>query len=89
MSCLLKFFLQRNLKCSKKLKVLTFSLKRLSAALLQRLIQEGNQGHSSVEDAIATMQLFQLVQSDFEKRCPDLAGADLHRDSKLVVPVFL
>ena len=60
--------------------MLTFSLKRLSAALLQRLIQEGNQGHSSVEDAIATMQLFQLVQSDFEKRCPDLAGADLLDD---------
>merc|ERR1711970_771306 len=44
-------------------------LKRLSAALLMRLIQEGNQGHSSVEDAIATMELFKLVQAEFEARC--------------------
>ena len=26
------------------------------------------------------MELFKLVQTDFEKRCPDLAGADLMDD---------
>jgi len=55
-------------------------LKRLSAALLMRMIQEGNQGHSSVEDAIATMELFKLVQREFEARCPDLAGANMLDD---------
>ena len=82
----LRFFERGNFKTENEifLKVRNlnfyFSLKRLSAALLMRLIQEGNQGHSSVEDAIATMQLFQIVQSDFEKRCPDLAGANLLDD---------
>ena len=37
------------------------SLKRLSTALLDRQIQTGNKGHSSVEDATATMDLFRLV----------------------------
>ena len=44
------------------------------------MIQEGDQGHSSVEDAQATMELFQLVKDEFEKRCPDLSGADLMSD---------
>ena len=43
-----------------------FSLRFLSKSILKRQIQGGN--HSSVEDAIATMQLFQLVQSDYENR---------------------
>jgi len=55
-------------------------LKRLSAALLMRMIQESDSGHSSVEDAIATMELFKLVQTEWERRCPDLAGADLMDD---------
>ena len=45
-----------------------------------RMIQESDSGHSSVEDAIATMELFKLVQTEWERRCPDLAGADLMDD---------
>ena len=52
----------------------------MSAALLMRMIQESDSGHSSVEDAIATMELFKLVQTEWERRCPDLAGADLLDD---------
>ena len=52
----------------------------MSAALLMRMIQESDSGHSSVEDAIATMELFKLVQTEWERRCPDLAGADLMDD---------
>lgn len=52
----------------------------MSAALLMRMIQESDSGHSSVEDAIATMELFKLVQTEWENRCPDLAGADLMDD---------
>ena len=44
------------------------------------MIQESESGHSSVEDAIATMELFKLVQTEWERRCPDLAGADLMGD---------
>ena len=35
-----------------------FSLKRLAAALLMKVIQESANGHSSVEDATTTMELF-------------------------------
>ena len=45
-----------------------------------RMIQEGEQGHDSVEDALATMELFQLIKRKWEARCPDLAGADLFAD---------
>ena len=44
------------------------------------MIQENDKGHDSVEDAIATMELFKLVQKKWERRCPDLAGVDLFSD---------
>ena len=37
------------------------SLKKLSTTLLDRKIQQGKKGHSSVEDAQATMDLFKVV----------------------------
>ena len=37
------------------------SLKKLSTTLLDRNIQQGKKGHSSVEDAQATMDLFKVV----------------------------
>lgn len=42
------------------------SLKRLTKQLLHRDIQVGKKGHSSVEDARATMELYRLVESQLE-----------------------
>ncbi|CAL1539197.1 unnamed protein product [Lymnaea stagnalis] len=42
------------------------SLKKLSAALLDRHIQVGKRGHCSVEDAKATLDLFKLVRTEWE-----------------------
>ncbi|XP_077175113.1 interferon-stimulated 20 kDa exonuclease-like 2 [Paroedura picta] len=42
------------------------SLKRLTKQLLQRDIQVGQNGHSSVEDARATMELYKVVEADWE-----------------------
>ncbi|NXF72087.1 I20L2 protein, partial [Sclerurus mexicanus] len=39
---------------------MTVSLKRLTKALLHQDIQVGNSGHSSVEDAQATMELYKV-----------------------------
>ncbi|XP_078063292.1 uncharacterized protein LOC144489296 [Mustelus asterias] len=44
----------------------TVSLKRLTKALLDRDIQMGKQGHSSVEDARATMELYRLAEAELE-----------------------
>ncbi|CAG5134370.1 unnamed protein product [Candidula unifasciata] len=41
-------------------------LKKLSEALLDRQIQVGRQGHCSVEDARATLDLFKLVRHSWE-----------------------
>ncbi|RUS72366.1 hypothetical protein EGW08_019864 [Elysia chlorotica] len=41
-------------------------LKRLTSALLGRNIQTGSTGHCSVEDALATLDLFKLVRQEFE-----------------------
>ncbi|KAL1247517.1 hypothetical protein QQF64_022893 [Cirrhinus molitorella] len=43
------------------------SLKRLSHSLLNRTIQSGRNGHCSVEDARATMDLYKLVEDQWEK----------------------
>ncbi|XP_078392808.1 interferon-stimulated 20 kDa exonuclease-like 2 [Cetorhinus maximus] len=43
------------------------SLKRLTKQLLHRDIQVGKQGHSSVEDARATMELYKLVEAQLER----------------------
>lgn len=45
----------------------TVSLKRLTKKLLNRDIQVGKSGHSSVEDAQATMELYKLVEVDWEQ----------------------
>ncbi|XP_043541586.1 interferon-stimulated 20 kDa exonuclease-like 2 [Chiloscyllium plagiosum] len=42
------------------------SLKRLTKQLLHQDIQVGTQGHSSVEDARATMDLYKLVEAQLE-----------------------
>ncbi|XP_077566416.1 interferon-stimulated gene 20 kDa protein-like [Stigmatopora nigra] len=42
------------------------SLKLLAANLLNRHIQVGKMGHSSVEDALAALDLYKLVQSEWE-----------------------
>ncbi|KTF89719.1 hypothetical protein cypCar_00026642 [Cyprinus carpio] len=39
------------------------SLKRLTKAIFKKDIQTGKGGHSSVEDAKATMELFKVVES--------------------------
>ncbi|XP_056141743.1 interferon-stimulated 20 kDa exonuclease-like 2 [Lampris incognitus] len=43
------------------------SLKRLTKAIFNRDIQTGKQGHSSVEDAQATMQLYKVVEEEWER----------------------
>lgn len=45
----------------------TMSLKRLTKQLLHRDIQIGKGGHSSVEDAQATMELYKLVEVEWEQ----------------------
>ncbi|XP_051922328.1 interferon-stimulated 20 kDa exonuclease-like 2 [Hippocampus zosterae] len=44
------------------------SLKRLTKAIFNREIQMGRGGHSSVEDARATMELYKLVEDEWEKK---------------------
>ena len=48
--------------------------------MLSRLIQDSQNGHCSVEDSVATMEIFQLVKKAWEKRNPDLAGDNLLSD---------
>ncbi|NXM01639.1 I20L2 protein, partial [Tyrannus savana] len=43
------------------------SLKRLTKALLNQDIQVGSRGHSSVEDARATMELYKVVEEEWEQ----------------------
>ncbi|KAK5921591.1 hypothetical protein CgunFtcFv8_018945 [Champsocephalus gunnari] len=43
------------------------SLKRLTKAIFNRDIQTGRKGHSSVEDARATMQLYRVVEEQWER----------------------
>ncbi|XP_029360622.1 interferon-stimulated 20 kDa exonuclease-like 2 [Echeneis naucrates] len=43
------------------------SLKRLTKAILNRDIQTGRRGHSSVEDAKATMELYKVVEEELER----------------------
>ncbi|KAM6229366.1 LOW QUALITY PROTEIN: interferon-stimulated 20 kDa exonuclease-like 2 [Spheniscus humboldti] len=43
------------------------SLKRLAKELLHRDIQVGKGGHSSVEDARATMELYKVVEAEWEQ----------------------
>lgn len=43
------------------------SLKRLIKALFNRDIQTGRRGHSSVEDAKATMQLYRVIEQEWER----------------------
>ncbi|NWW32301.1 I20L2 protein, partial [Panurus biarmicus] len=45
----------------------TISLKRLTKALLNQDIQVGKSGHSSVEDARATMELYKVVEEEWEQ----------------------
>ncbi|XP_042537530.1 interferon-stimulated 20 kDa exonuclease-like 2 isoform X2 [Dipodomys spectabilis] len=45
----------------------TLSLKNLTKKLLDRDIQAGKSGHSSVEDAQATMELYKLVEVEWEQ----------------------
>ncbi|XP_061530720.1 interferon-stimulated 20 kDa exonuclease-like 2 [Phycodurus eques] len=44
------------------------SLKRLTKAIFNQDIQTGRGGHSSVEDARATMELYKLVEDEWEKK---------------------
>ncbi|XP_044278590.1 interferon-stimulated 20 kDa exonuclease-like 2 [Varanus komodoensis] len=43
------------------------SLKRLTKQLLHRDIQVGPNGHSSVEDARATMELYKVIEAEWER----------------------
>ncbi|KAM3614959.1 uncharacterized protein V6R79_021372 [Siganus canaliculatus] len=43
------------------------SLKRLTKAIFNRDIQVGRKGHSSVEDAKATMELYKVVEVEWER----------------------
>lgn len=54
------------------------SLKRLTKALFNRDIQTGRKGHSSVEDAKATMELYKVVEVEWERT---LASKSQNKDS--------
>ncbi|XP_056401797.1 interferon-stimulated 20 kDa exonuclease-like 2 [Hyla sarda] len=45
----------------------TASLKTLSKQVLHKEIQMGRGGHSSVEDAKATMELYRAVEAEYER----------------------
>lgn len=51
------------------------SLKDLALNLLHKKIQVGHQGHSSVEDAMAAMELYQLVEVQWEQQVASSAKA--------------
>ncbi|OCT66521.1 interferon stimulated exonuclease gene 20kDa like 2 S homeolog isoform X1 [Xenopus laevis] len=44
------------------------SLKRLAKQLLHKDIQTGRQGHSSVEDAKTTMELYRVIEVEWERK---------------------
>ncbi|XP_075463797.1 interferon-stimulated 20 kDa exonuclease-like 2 [Ascaphus truei] len=44
------------------------SLKRLTKQLLHKDIQTGRSGHSSVEDAKATMELYRVIEAEWERQ---------------------
>ncbi|XP_016380107.1 interferon-stimulated 20 kDa exonuclease-like 2 [Sinocyclocheilus rhinocerous] len=50
------------------------SLKRLTKAILKKDIQTGKGGHSSVEDAKATMELYKVVESMWEQKLSALSS---------------
>ncbi|XP_021022928.1 apoptosis-enhancing nuclease isoform X2 [Mus caroli] len=51
------------------------SLKDLALNLLHKKIQVGHQGHSSVEDAMTAMELYQLVEVQWEQQVASSAQA--------------
>ncbi|KAG1947951.1 interferon-stimulated 20 kDa exonuclease-like 2 [Pimephales promelas] len=51
----------------------TVSLKRLTKAIFNRDIQTGKRGHSSVEDAKATMELYKVVENTWEQKLTALS----------------
>uniref|UniRef100_H3BG52 Apoptosis enhancing nuclease n=1 Tax=Latimeria chalumnae TaxID=7897 RepID=H3BG52_LATCH len=52
------------------------SLKRMAKYLLKRDIQVGREGHSSVEDALASMELYRLVEMEWEEELQKSSPAD-------------
>ncbi|KAG7469558.1 hypothetical protein MATL_G00130170 [Megalops atlanticus] len=50
------------------------SLKRLTKAIFNRDIQVGKKGHSSVEDAKATMELYKVVEVEWERTLASKSG---------------
>ncbi|KAL6488552.1 hypothetical protein MHYP_G00022930 [Metynnis hypsauchen] len=52
----------------------TASLKILTKLLFNKDIQVGKKGHSSVEDAIATMELYKLVELEWERTVASKSG---------------
>ncbi|XP_005059074.1 PREDICTED: interferon-stimulated 20 kDa exonuclease-like 2 [Ficedula albicollis] len=52
----------------------SISLKRLTKALLNQDIQVGKSGHSSVEDAQATMELYKVVEEEWEQHLQQSQG---------------
>ncbi|XP_074540341.1 interferon-stimulated 20 kDa exonuclease-like 2 [Halichoeres trimaculatus] len=51
------------------------SLKRLTKAIFNRDIQTGKKGHSSVEDAKATMELYKVVEEEWERTLASRASS--------------
>ncbi|KAJ7307119.1 hypothetical protein JRQ81_009101 [Phrynocephalus forsythii] len=52
------------------------SLKRLTKQLLHKDIQVGQNGHSSVEDARATMELYKVIEAEWERHLATTPGRD-------------
>lgn len=56
------------------------SLKRLTKAIFNRDIQTGKRGHSSVEDAKATMELYRAVEVEWERTLASKSNNRERRD---------
>ncbi|XP_018618918.2 apoptosis-enhancing nuclease [Scleropages formosus] len=63
------------------------SLKRLAKVLLQRDIQVGQKGHSSVEDAVAALDLYKQVEGPWEEEMMMRTQSPME-NSPFMEPVF-
>ncbi|XP_051720497.1 interferon-stimulated 20 kDa exonuclease-like 2 [Ctenopharyngodon idella] len=61
----------------------TVGLKRLTKAIFDKDIQTGKDGHSSVEDAQATMELYKVVEKTWEQKLTALSLSDKAMDLAL------
>ncbi|CAI5662035.1 interferon-stimulated 20 kDa exonuclease-like 2 [Oreochromis niloticus] len=67
------------------------SLKTLTKAIFNRDIQTGNKGHSSVEDARAAMELYKVVEHEWERQLAanSMARVEISSFSEMITLVIV